>query len=616
LFVCWTAWAAPAPDGAALYKQHCASCHDVGGTRAPSRSVMKQLAPEAILRSLEGGTMTLQGTALSPTERRTVAEFLTGKPFVREPGALAQSRAGYCADAPRALTDPSATPHWNGWGVDLANRRFQSAEMAGLRPEQVPRLKLKWAFGFPGAIVAFAQPTIVGGRVFASSPDGTVYSLDSQTGCINWSFSAASGVRTAITIAPLPGAGLPRHAAYFGDFQANAYAVDAATGKLIWKTRVEEYPIARVTGSPQWHDGRLYVPVSSVEEVPGANPKYECCRFRGSVAALDAATGAVIWKSYTIPDPPRPTRKNKIETQLWGPSGASIWSAPTLDLKRKAVYVTTGDSYSDPAAQTSDAILAFDMDSGKLLWSRQMTSGDAYTLACERPDKINCPEANGPDFDFGSSPILLSLPNGRRALVVGQKSGFVHAVDPDQQGAVLWQVRVGQGGTLGGVQWGSAADSEKVYVALSDVGFRKGDLGAAVGGGALELDPTRGGGLFALRIDTGEKVWHTPAPPPDCTDKKRCSPAQSAAVTLIPGVVFSGSIDGHLRAYSTRDGHILWDFNTAQEYETVNKIKAKGGSIDGPGPTVAGGMLYVNSGYGIFGGMPGNVLLAFSVDGK
>src|SRR5262249_9324241 len=245
-------------------------------------------------------------------------------------------------------------------------------------------------------------------------------------------------------------------------------------------------------------------------------------------------------------------------------SGASVWSSPTLDLQRKAVYVTTGDSYSDPAAKTSDAILAFDMDSGKLLWSRQMTSGDAYTIACDRPDKINCPESNAPDFDFDSPPILLSLPNGKRALVAGQKSGMVHAVDPDAEGKVLWQTRVGKGGKLGGIQWGSAADNEKVYVALSDITFRVGDLDAAVGGGKLGLDPKGGGGLFALRIDTGEKVWHTPTPTSGCEGNPRCSPAQSAAVTLIPGVAFSGSIDGHIRAYSTKDGSILWDFNTAQ----------------------------------------------------
>jgi polyvinyl alcohol dehydrogenase (cytochrome) len=408
-----------------------------------------------------------------------------------------------------------------------------------------------------------------------------------------------------------------RWAAYFGDQRAQAYAVDAATGTLLWKVKVEQHPAAVITGSPALYDGRLYVPDSSYEEVSGASPKYECCKFRGAVTALDAATGKVIWKSYTIAEEPHPVRKNKQGTQLWGPSGAGVWSSPTVDPKRRAVYVTTGDAYSDPAARTSDAFLAFDMYSGKLLWSRQMTEGDAFTVAC--PGGDNCPEANGPDVDFGCSANLVDLPNGKRALVAGQKSGMVHAVDPDQQGEVLWQVRVGKGGSLGGVQWGNASDSRNVYVALSD--YKVAAMGGKETGGQRTLfggfakpDPTVGGGMFALNLATGERAWYTP--PPGCGQKKDCSPAQSAAVTVIPGVVFSGSIDGHLRAYSTADGRIVWDVDTAQEYQAVNGAKAHGGSIDGPGPVVVGGVLYVNSGYAFLGHMPGNVLLAYSVDGK
>lgn len=352
-----------------------------------------------------------------------------------------------------------------------------------------------------------------------------------------------------------------------------------------------------ITGAPALYDGRLYVPDSSYEEVTGASPKYECCKFRGAVTALDAATGKVIWKTYTIAEAPHPVRKNKQGTQLWGPSGASVWSSPTVDAKNRAIYVTTGDAYSDPPARTSDAFMAFDMDTGKLLWSRQMTAGDAFVVGCPAGD--NCPEANGPDFDFGCSPNLVDLPNGKRALVAGQKSGMVHAVDPDQQGEVLWSVRVGKGGPLGGVQWGNASDGQNVYVAVSDHYATK--------------NLSEAGGMFALKLATGERVWSTPSP--GCA-KPGCSPAQSAAVTLIPGVAFSGSLDGHLRGYSTADGRIVWDIDTAVQYQSVNGVKAKGGSLDGPGPTVVGGILYVNSGYGMFGETPGNVLLAFSVDGK
>lgn len=597
-----------AQDGAAVYKEHCAQCHDAGLNRAPQPIAMKLMSPENVLAALTNGKMVEQGKALTPAQSRAVATFVTAKAF----GTVEAATQGYCA-APAAFDKPFAAPYWNGWGAGSANRRLQPAAMAGLDADRTAKLKLKWAFAFPGAIRAFAQPTIAGGRIFVGSDSAKVYALDAASGCILWIFKADSPVRSAISIGPVG----ERWAAYFGDQRARAYAVDAATGELLWKVHVDEHPAAVITGSPTLYEGRLYVPDSSYEEVTGANPKYECCKFRGSVTALDAATGKVIWKSYTIPEEPHPVRKNKQGTQLWGPSGAGVWSSPTVDPKKRAVYVTTGDAYSDPPARTSDAFLAFDMDTGKLLWSRQMTAGDAFVVGC--PGGDNCPEANGPDFDFGCSPNLVDLPNGKRALVAGQKSGMVHAVDPDQQGEVVWSVRVGKGGSLGGVQWGNASDSRNVYVALSD--YKVGSAGKpeegahrTLFGSFLKPDPKAGGGMFALNLATGERVWYTP--PPDCGEKLGCSPAQSAAVTVIPGVAFSGSIDGHLRAYSTTDGHILWDMDTALEYHAVNGGTAHGGSIDGPGPVVVNGVLYVNSGYAFVGGMPGNVLLAFSVDGK
>ena len=583
--------AALAQDGGAVYQKRCAQCHDKGLGRAPQLLMLSQFTPEQVLAALTTGKMAEQGKALTPAESRSVAMLVTGgKSF----GSEVAPMQGACAGPAPAFDKPFASPYWNGWGVDAANRRMQPAAMAGLRADQVPQLKLKWAFGFPLVGKANAQPTVVGGHIFAGSDTGKVYSLDAATGCIYWTFEADRAVRTAITIAPVG----EKWVAYFGDQHAQAYAVDAATGTLLWKVRVEEHPAAMITGAPALYDGRLYVPTSSYEEVTGAAPKYECCKFRGAVTALDAATGKQIWKSYTIAEAPHPVRKNKQGTQLWGPSGAAVWSSPTIDPKRRAVYVTTGDAYSDPPARTSDSFLAFDMDTGKLLWSRQLTEGDAYVVGC--PSGDNCPEAKGPDFDFGCSPNLVDLPNGKRALVAGQKSGMVHALDPDQQGEVLWSVRVGRGGPLGGVQWGNASDGQNVYVAVSDHYATK--------------NLKEAGGMFALKLATGERVWSTP--PPGCGDKPGCSPAQSAAVTLIPGVAFSGSLDGHLRAYATADGSIIWDVDTAVEYQSVNGVKAKGGSLDGPGPVVAGGILYVNSGYGMFGEMPGNVLLAFSVDGK
>ena len=549
------------------------------------------------------------GAALSGPEMRAIATTLTGKPY----GGTTMPKSAYCSDAP-PLRNPLAGASWNGWGVDLENHRLQTAERAGISAADVPRLKLKWAFAFPRATRAYSQPTVAGGRIFVGSASRSVYSLSASSGCIYWTFDADFPVRAAISIGPL-GSGW---AAWFGDQHGNAYAVDAATGKLIWKVRLDEHPFAQITGSPVLHNGRLYVPMSSWEEINGAPSNYQCCTFRGSLSALDAASGKVLWKTYTIPDAPRPTKKNKAGTQLWGPSGAGVWSAPTIDTKKNAIYITTGDSYSDPQVRTTDAFLALDLDSGKLLWSRQLTAGDAFNLGCFMPDSANCPDTPGPDFDFGQSAILVNLANGKRALVAGQKSGVVHALDPDQQGEVLWSVRIGKGGMLGGSQWGSAADAQNIYAAVSDYSFKPlpapTEKSTNTPNGPVEIDPTAGGGLVALGLTDGKKVWS--APPASCGSKAGCSPAQSAAVTLIPGVVFSGSVDGHLRAYSTQDGKVLWDTDTARTFPTVNGIPGNGGSVDGPGPVIAGGMLYVNSGYALVGQLPGNLLLAYSIDGK
>lgn len=605
--------AAAAADGKALYLKHCAGCHDAGAPRIPDRNTLQQLAPQAIVDVLTTGNMRAQGAKLAPAERQLIAEFLTGKPLKAQPQSTAPM--GLC-QSPQTFSVASVNAQWNGWGAGLANRRFQSADGTRLSASDIPKLKLKWAFGFPEGLAAFAQPVIVGGRVFVGSLSGKVYSLDAKTGCMVWSFQASSGVRSAITVAQLGSSEAPRYAAFFGDLHANVYAVDASTGDLIWMTPVDPHPLARITGAPQFHDGRLYVPVSSLEETAG-NPSDACCKFRGSVIALEATTGSRHWQSYTVLETPHPTRKNPAGTQMWGPSGVAIWSAPTLDPEHKMIYVGTGDNYSDPPTDTSDAILAFDLDSGKLKWKRQFASADAWNLGCLLADKATCPSSNGPDFDFGSSPILVSLADGRRVLIAGQKSGIVRALDPDQEGRVLWEVRIAKGGVLGGIEWGPAADDDNVYAAVSDTGLSlESDAKFELGKSKLVYDPIKGGGIFALRLADGKQVWYSPPPKLPCSGRPRCSPAQSAAISVIPGAVFSGSNDGHLRAYSTESGSVLWDFDTVREFQTVNGVKASGGSIDGPGPAIVENMLYSESGYGFWGGMAGNVLLAFSVNGN
>ena len=590
---------AQAQDGATLFKSYCASCHDSGAngdSRAPGRDVLAQLAPEQILQSFEKGAMKAQAAERSRAQRRALAEYLSGKALGGElPNAIPQS--AFCATGAEMLPNPLKSPAWNGWGVTITNSRFEPAEAAGLTADEVPRLNLKWAFGFPGASSGGTQPVVVGGRLYVGDAEGDLFALDAKTGCIQWRIEVEAGIRSAVTIGQ-SSARDSRFAAYFGDQSANVYAVDAESGKLLWKVKVDNYSRAAITGAPQLYGGRLYVPVSSREESQVGDPKYPCCAFRGSVVALDAATGKQIWKTYTIAEEAKPTQKNGAGTLIVGPSGGAVWNAPTLDPKRNTLYVGTGNNFSPPSTSMSDSVVALDMKTGKIKWFRQETQNDIWNASCRRPDRepAVCPDADSPDFDFGSSPVLAELPGGRQILVAGNKSGLIWALDPDHQGKIVWQQQVGKGTSGGGVLWGIAIDSERVYVPN---GFFD------------PKDRDASGGMAAIGLNGGQAIWSTPNPP--CADRKACKPSHPAAVTAIPGVVFSGTMDGRLRAYAAQDGKVLWDYDTARDFPTVNGVKANGGSMSNAGPTVVGGMLFVNSGYSHHGGIiPGNALLAFS----
>ena len=588
--------AAAQDTGQALFEQRCASCHvnPAPGTRAPTLEQLRASAPESILSAITTGSMAQMAAGLSPAQLRLIAEHASGKPLGTAPAGDAAAMPNRCAAKP--LGDPLAGSTWNGWGADLANTRFQPALAAALAPESVPRLTLKWAFGFPNGRQAWGQPTVAGGRIFVGSDNGYVYSLDAATGCVYWSFQARGGVRTAITVAPIK-SGDARFAVFFGDIRANVYAIDAATGKQLWTDKTDPHQVARITGAPAYHDGRLYVPVSSVEEAVGGNPKYPCCTFRGSLIAYDANTGARQWQSYTISEAAVPLRTTSIGTQLHGPAGAAVWAAPTIDPERRRIYISTSNGYTFPAPNTTNSVMALDLQSGKRIWVRQLTPNDAFLMNCgPKSTSETCPQEIGPDFAVGTSPILKTLPGGRRVLAVGQKSGLAWGIDAET-GVVIWQHRVGQGTPLGGIEWGGAADDQHVYYPNAD--------------GLLGMKAA--GGLAAIKLATGERTWWA-APIATCQDAGfKCIPAQSAAATAIPGVVFSGATDGMMRAYSAADGKVIWEFATARDFETVNGVPARGGSINGPGPTVVNGMVYFNSGYGAFGQLAGNVLLAFGV---
>jgi polyvinyl alcohol dehydrogenase (cytochrome) len=588
------AWA-QAPDGEAIYERTCAMCHTNPGpdSRAMNREALGRFAPETILTALTTGNMFRQGSGLTDAERRAVAAFVAGRP-VGTPAP--PSTVGQCTSTPAPLTAADLASGWNGWGVDARNLRYVSAERGGLTPPQVPRLRLKWAFGFPGVSSARAQPAVLGQRVFVASEGGDVFALDAGTGCTYWRFHAQAGIRTAVSLGPYSAGGRSGFAVYFSDGSATAYAVDAQTGAGIWSRRVDDHPYAKSTGSVTVHGGRVYVPTAGVgEEGTGGSATYACCTFRGSVTALDASTGAVVWKSYSIPVEPASRGANAQGVQLWGPAGGGIWAAPTVDESRRAIYVATGNGYAGPPQPTTDAVLALDMDTGAIRWSFQPTENDIWTGGCraENPDNPNCPQTLGPDHDFSMSPILATRSNGEDIVIVLQKSGMAYAVDPDD-GALVWEYRTSGGSSMGG-QWGGAADATQVYFGVN---------------GSFTVP----GGMRAASIDTGAEVWSKPAEPTLCEGQRGCSAAQGAAVTAVPGVVFSGSMDGGLRAYAADDGTLLWSYDTNREFDTVNGVPANGGAIDGPGPVVAGGMVFINSGYISLIGRPGNVLLAFGVE--
>lgn len=577
-------------DGAKLYAARCASCHDKAQGHTPTREALSRRPAINITFALRSGLMKAQADGLTPDEMNAIASFLTAEAEARrEP-----LRPNPCPASPGPMHVDG--PAWNGWGRDLANSRAQP--QPGLGPQDVPNLKVKWAFAYPGGMT-WGQPTVVGGRVFAASTTGQVFALDAASGCTLWTVEVGAPVRSAVVVGKGPDGEGPRAIAYFGDIAAVIHAVDAETGKELWKRKLDEHPLARVTGSPVLGAGRLYVPVSSFEEGAASSPDYPCCTFRGSVAALDPISGKLLWQTYTVAKEPRPYPRKGLKVPGNGPAGAAVWNAPTIDEKRGVLYVGVGNSYTDIDIPTSDGVVAMDLVTGKVRWARQLRPKDNWATGCVYDGP--CPEKPGPDYDIAVSVIRAPLASGKEVVVAGQKSGAVFGLDPDAKGKVLWRAKLGGGGLFGGIEWGMAALGPVVFAPISD----------------SMPDQKAEPGLGALDASSGKTIWWAPADAPACSwGASGCKAARSQAVSAIPGIVFSGSQDGHLRAHSAVDGKVVWDFDTAQEVKPVNARVAAGGSLDAGGPVIVDGVVYVNSGYGQFFGRGGNVLLALSVDGR
>ena len=511
------------------------------------------------------------------------------------------------------------------------NNRFQTAKAAGglgpkesgpteelrrhgFSPAAVARLELKWAFGLPWTSSAYGQPTVVDGRVFIGSDSGYLYSLDAATGCVHWSFQAQAGLRSTPMIAPVK-RGSNQMAAFFGDIRGNAYSVDASTGKLLWKMRVDPHPLSRITAGVTVHEGRVYVALASLEEPESASFNYICCTVRGMVAVLDASTGKQIWKTYTIPEEPS-ERKTDAGIKFLGPSGAGIWGPVTIDPKRQAVYVSTGNAFSAPDLGRANAVMAMDINTGKVLWVTQAMHGDVWHTGCpqgpsseghpprsahRRPGPPP-PRARGTSTRPASRTITVRMkrripigisPPGRSSStsrVAGRSSS--PARSPAASGLSIRTTKARWSGTRISAEGRSSSAAprmrSKAYFAMR--------------GGY--------GGLVAIRLRDGLERWFADIPPHESMAQHT---GISAAVSVIPGVVFSAGLDGTLRAFSSFDGRPIWQYNTAKDFETVNGVKARGGSIGSAGATIVNGMVYVTSGYtGFQNGRPGNVLLAFS----
>ncbi len=582
----------PAPKGQAIFTERCAGCHEKAGGRAPATFFLKRRLPSEIIYALTNGAMQAQAVGLSPGDIRNVALWLTG----REIDIAPPVEANLCKTAG---TIANGAKEWASWGQNAHNTRFQ--DQPGLTAADLPRLKVKWAFALPGLTGA---PTVAGDYLFVTSLLGKVFALDAKTGCTRWSFDAGSPVRNGIAVGLLPDG---RYGAFFGDQHAIVHALDAATGTPLWTARTDDYGNARIVGSVTVHKGVIYAPTTSADEVEAFDTAYECCKFRGSVTAIEAATGKLLWKSYAIQEAPRPTRKNDAGTQMYGPSGAGIWSSPTIDEKRGLVYAATGDAYTtDVPTDASDAIVAFDIKTGKRVWASQVLKGDAWIYGCDKnlaEDKSggNCPTPQGPDHDFSSPPLLTTMANGKDILVSGSKSGMVWAFDPDDHGKVLWSATIGKGSTAYPI-WGSAADADRVYV----------------GTPTLALTEGKDGGFSGIDLRTGKILWHTESPTPTCAwGEVGCQHKQGGAITLIPGVAFSGSMDGHLRAYDTRTGKIVWDYDSGQTWDAVNGAKAYGGNLDGAPQIIANGTLFLSSGNSVLPSPHhGDAVLAITVDGR
>ena len=572
--------------GAAVYAEHCASCHDHPTGRTPYRSALQYRTPGAVVRALAQGSMRPMAAGLSRSDVDAVAAFLTGSLPVPEP----EPKPNRCAapGGPLAI----GADDWPALGRDIANTRLQPAP--GLAASDLPRLELRFAIALAGGAVG--PVAVAGGRLFGATGSGDVFALDAKTGCAHWNLATGQLVRS-VSVGTLSGG---KVAVFFGDNRGFATALDAETGAKLWITGIEDHPLAKVTAAPTFFEDRVYVPMSSIEDPLQHDPSYACCTSRGSVSALDARTGKLLWKQYTIREAPKPLPPAPGGPARSAPAGGSIFTPLTIDAKRRLVYAATSASYDDGSWPDAESIVAYDLATGERRWSRHFKRAE---------DAAACRKAGGGSdcrnlFDFAASVAIARLADGREVLVAGQKAGLAYGLDPDAGGELLWTTRIARGSDLGGPMYGLAVEGGVAFFPISDApdSFAQPEAGA--------------GGLVALEVASGRVLWRRAAAAPVCSwGSEHCLNASIAAATAIPGAVFQGTADGHVRAYATRDGSPLWDFDTARAFAAVNGVEAHGGQVNGWPVVAAHGAVYVVSGASTQA-RPGNALLVFGVAGR
>jgi len=568
--------------GEEIYKNYCASCHENELLRAPDINAIKSLGKAGIQDSLASGSMQEVGDKLREYELNTLIDFLS----MDKKSISKSNNSNNCLGSPKINSEVL----WSGWGNGLSNSRLQSK--SNITTGNLKQLHLSWAFGFKDAVRVRSQPLVTEDAIFVGSQSGHVYALSLKNGCIWWSYEAESEVRGSIVLSH------DKSSVLFSDFDSNIYRLNRRNGNLQWKENVADHPTTTITGSMATYQNLLFIPLSSTEVISAINSEYECCSFRGGMIALDIENGDQVWRMYTVPEPQK-TGFNITGTSLYGPSGAPVWSTPTIDVRRGLLYIGVGQNYSHPSSELSDAVVAVKMSTGEIVWSQQTISNDIWNAGCVT-NQINCPGEHGPDFDIGASIILSKLDEGRDILLVGQKSGMVYGLDPDRRGHILWQKRVGRGGKKGGIHWGMTADSKNVYVPIGDLPEQ------------IDIQGEPRPGLHSLSIENGDHQWYKPAFPVCKQEAFKCYASYSAAASSVEGMILVGSMNGMIEVISSDNGDILWSYNTARSFDTVNKVVANGGSIDSDGPIIAGNHLIVTSGYDLYGQITGNVILVFN----